>query len=87
MHVDFADWYRICTTGTETNLTADLLTHRWAGVEKLADDPNGLEIVRIALGQIHSDEEYIGKFRAAFKEADPTFRWCPFSIACPWQVL
>ncbi len=74
MHIDFADWYRICTTGTETNLTAELLTSRWKGIEKLTHAPQILELVRATLQRPSVDGEYLGRFRDAFKEADVTFR-------------
>src|SRR5215813_6245809 len=74
MHDDFADWYRICTTGTETNLTGELLAYRWQGIEKLAERPRTLELVRATLQRPSADGEYLGSFRAAFKEADATFR-------------
>jgi len=74
MHVNFADWYSICTTGTETNLIAELLTSRWQGIEKLAEAPETLQLVRATLQRPSADGEYIGTFRGAFKEADVAFR-------------
>ena len=72
MHVNFADWYRICTTGTETNL-AELLTRRWQAIEKLSEQPDILEVVRMALQRPSTDGKYLGTFRQAFKDADVTF--------------
>jgi hypothetical protein len=76
MHVDFADWYRPCTTGTETRLTEELLQKRWAGVEKLAEDSakHALQLVRIALQKKSAPAEVVGALRSAFKEADATFQ-------------
>ncbi len=76
MHDDFADWYRPCTTGTEVNLTEDLLTKRWEGVEKAAKRPGQqvLDLVRVALGRLGGSAVFLGKFKAAFKEADATFQ-------------
>jgi hypothetical protein len=76
MHNDFADWYRICTTGTETNLTNDILVKRWAAVEKISNDAefDTLELVRLTLRRPSLSADFLGKFRAAFKEADATFQ-------------
>jgi hypothetical protein len=74
MHANFADWYHICTTGTETNLRAELLTSRWQGIEKLADQPETFELVRATLQRPSADGEYLDTFRAAFKKADSAFR-------------
>lgn len=76
MHVDFADWYRPCTTGTETKLTEELMHKRWAGVAKLADDltEHGLQFVRIVLQKRSAPVEVIDTLRSAFKEADSTFQ-------------
>jgi len=73
MHVDFADWYRICTTGTE--VTSDLLTHRWSGVEQVIKESSldVLNLVRIALQKKVNSAEPLSRFKAAFKEADATF--------------
>ena len=53
MHDDFSDWYRPCTSGTEINLTGDLLAKRWEGVEKIAKNHGQevLDMVRVALGR------------------------------------
>ncbi len=76
MHENFADWYRPCTTGTETGITEDLLQKRWAGVEKLAvkSAELSLHFVRIILQKRTVPQEVLGKFRTAFKEADATFQ-------------
>lgn len=76
MHDEFSDWYRPCTTGTEVNLTGDLLAKRWQGVEKIAEHPGHevLEMVRLALGRPCASAEFLVKFKGAFKEADPTFQ-------------
>ena len=76
MHDDFSDWYRPCTTGTENNLTGDLLVKRWEGVEKLAINlgHDVLNMVRIALGKSNVPTVFLGKFKAAFKDADVTFQ-------------
>lgn len=74
MHMHFPDWYRICTTGTEANLTADVLTSRWAGIAKLADEPKTLDIVRATLQRSSVDPGFRATFRQAFKAADLTFR-------------
>lgn len=76
MHDDFSDWYRPCTTGTENNLTGDLLVKRWEGIEKLAINPGHdvLNIVRIALGKFSVPAVFLGKFKAAFKDVDVTFQ-------------
>ncbi len=76
MHVDFADWYRPCTTGTENKLTEELLQKRWAVVAKLAKDSSkhALQFVRIALRKRSAPAEVVGSIRAAFKEADATFQ-------------
>ena len=71
MHDEFADWYRPCTTGTEKNLTEDLLAARWKGIEKLADDPAILDLVRVTLRRMPLDGGFLGSFRAAFKEMSP----------------
>jgi hypothetical protein len=73
MHVNFADWYSICTTGTETNLTEALLISRWQGIEELAKAPEILELVRATLQRPSADRDYLGTFRQAFKDADVTF--------------
>ncbi len=76
MHDDFADWYRPCTSGTEGNLTGDLLVKRWQGVEKIAASPGHdvLDLARLALARNGVPAPFLSKFRAAFKEADPTFQ-------------
>src|SRR5437660_503415 len=76
MHDDFSDWYRPCTAGTEINLTGDLLAKRWEGVEKAANNPGQevLDMVRVALGRHCGAAAFLGKFKAAFKEADATFQ-------------
>ncbi len=76
MHNDFADWYRICTTGTETNLTGDLLAKRWEAIEKVANDCDGnaLDLVRITLQRPGVTPGYLDKFKNPFKEVDTTFQ-------------
>jgi hypothetical protein len=76
MHAQFADWYRLCTTGTDVKLTGDLLALRWKGVEKIIAnvDGNELELVRLLLQRQPKDGGYLSQFRAAFKETDSTFQ-------------
>ena len=76
MHNDFADWYRICTTGTEKNLTDDLLVKRWQGVEKVTNDvgQESLELVRVTMGRPGVSAVFLAKLKTAFKEADATFQ-------------
>jgi hypothetical protein len=76
MHVRFADWYRPCTTGTETKLSEELLEKRWAGVAKLAKDSaaQALQFVRIALQKRSASTEVTDSLRSACKEADATFQ-------------
>ncbi len=76
MDVDFSDWYRICTTGTEVNLNEDLLAKRWAGIEKVAIEIKGnvLELVRLVLQKRKASGEFTNKFRKAFKDSDSTFQ-------------
>ncbi|MDB5385570.1 MAG: hypothetical protein JWM11_1216 [Planctomycetaceae bacterium] len=74
MHVDFADWYRPCTTGTEKNLTEELLTARWKGIDKLTNGPKVLELVRTILQRPSTDAAYLARFKMAFKEGDATFQ-------------
>jgi hypothetical protein len=75
MHPDFADWYRVCTTGTEGGLTNALLDQRWAGIKKVVGDAEGheLDLVRLGLQRPAADAAFLTKFKAAFKEADSTF--------------
>ena len=68
MHASFADWYYICTTGTETNPTAELLNFRWQAIELLAERPEILEVIRAALQRPSYDGNYLGTFRKAFKD-------------------
>jgi hypothetical protein len=65
-----------CTAGTEVNLTGDLLTKRWGGVEKAAKNPGQkvLDMVRVVLGRLGGSTAFLGKFKAAFKESDATFQ-------------
>ena len=76
MHDHFADWYRPCTTGTETKLTEELLQKRWAAVARLADAPTkqALQFVRIALQKRSAPADVLSTFRMVFKEADATFQ-------------
>jgi hypothetical protein len=74
MHVDFADWYSPCTTGTEKNLTGELLTARWQGIETLTAEPEVLDLVRVVSQRPTVDGTYLERFRAAFKDADITFQ-------------
>ncbi len=76
MHDHFADWYRPCTTGTETGLTENLLQKRWTGVAKLAEESaeHALHFVRVVYQKRSVPADVMTAFRAAFKEADPTFQ-------------
>lgn len=76
MHVDFADWYRPCTTGTEIRLTEELLEKRWLGIAKLAEESAGhaLQFVRIALQKPSVSPDILCELRSTFKEADTTFQ-------------
>ncbi len=76
MDNDFADWYRPCTTGTEANLTGDLLAKRWEGVTKLAEgaEIHALDFVRLALQRRPAQTSATDACRAAFKAADPAFQ-------------
>jgi hypothetical protein len=76
MHDHFADWYRPCTTGTETKLTEELLQKRWVGVAKLADKSaeHALQFVRITLQKRSAPADLVSTFRAVFKDADATFQ-------------
>src|SRR4051812_1944992 len=76
MHDHFADWYRPCTTGTETSLTGDLLQKRWTGVAKLAEESaeHALHFVRVVYQKRSVPADIMTAVRAAFKEADPVFQ-------------
>ncbi len=76
MHENFADWYRPCTTGTETRLTEDLLQKRWIGIEKLAEKSAvpSLHLVRITLQKQPVSQDALYKFRMGFKDSDVTFQ-------------
>ena len=74
MHDDFLTGRS--RNGTEISLTGDLLVKRWEGVEKAAKNPGQevLDMVRVALGRHGGAAAFLGKFKAAFKEADATFQ-------------
>lgn len=76
MHDDFADWYRLTTTGSDAHLQADHLDRRWQGVEaavKALKSGDELDLVRVLTGRNPVGKDFVGTFRGAFKAADPTF--------------
>lgn len=76
MHDDFADWYRLTTTGSADHLQADHLERRWQGVEaavKALKAGDELDLVRLLTGRNPAGKDFLATFRGAFKTADPTF--------------
>ena len=72
MHKSFADWYR--AAGVEP--TDDLLTKRWAGIEKFTDSLNAagaLDAVRVFHGLTPTIPGFLDAFREPFKTADVAF--------------
>jgi hypothetical protein len=76
MHDNFADWYRLATTGADAHFQPDLLDRRWAGVEaavKAVKTGDEFDLVRLLTGRSPVGKEFVGTFRGAFKAADSTF--------------
>lgn len=73
MYKLFADWYRLA----EITPSGEILQKRWEGVEaflnSIKDDKVPLELVRVFLALKPKNEEFIGKFRQKFIDADPAF--------------
>ena len=73
MHTNFADWYRLCTSGV--GVQAETLERRWTGVEFHSECSTvSLEdLVRILLGKSSVAVGTVNAFREPFKEADAAF--------------
>ncbi len=72
MHKSFADWYRI----TSIDFREELLKKRWVGIEKFVKSSGlqmALEVVRLFHTKPFKDNDFIDKYREAFKKADSTF--------------
>lgn len=76
MHDDFADWYRLTTTGSDAHVQPDLLDRRWHGVEaavKALKAGDELDLVRLLTGRSVIGKGFLDTFRGAFKSADSSF--------------
>jgi hypothetical protein len=73
MHTNFADWYRLCTSGVATQ--AETLEKRWTGVEFHSDcsTVSLVDLVRILLGKNSVPVATVDAFRKPFKDADVAF--------------